>query len=122
MDSGYLHEIQGGSGYFYVATPYSRWPGGLEDAFVQAAKNGAALAKLGVRVYVPIVHSHPIAVHGGIAPDNHEFWLGFDHPMMASARGLIVVKMDGWRDSVGVQAEIEYFEMCDKPIFYVEAV
>ncbi len=104
----------------YVATVYSKWPEGVDDAFVQACRVTAALMKSGVRCFSPIAHSHPVALHGGIDELDHDFWMDVDRPFMEAASGLIVVRMPGWRESVGVLAEIDYFTRAGKPVEFVE--
>ena len=116
----FLLERGHSSGFWYIGTPYSKWKYGLESAFQEAARVAAWLASRGVNVFCPIAHSHPLAICGRLDAKDHEFWLKLDHPFMAAAMGLVVVQMDGWQDSVGLQTEIEYFETADKPIFYME--
>lgn len=104
----------------YLATPYSLYPDGLEAAFVDAAKLAARLLNAGVRVYSPIVHGHPLSVHGGIDPLDHSIWLPFNESMMSVADALVVATMPSWRESKGIKYEIDYFELEGKPIFYLD--
>lgn len=48
----------------YLATPYSKFEGGLEAAFRAAAEVAAKLVRQGESVYSPICHTHPIAIYG----------------------------------------------------------
>lgn len=106
--------------YWYLATPYSKYPAGLERAFVEACRNVGVLIKSGVKVYCPIAHTHPVAVHSGMDPLDHRIWLPADLPLMRAARGLIVCMMDGWRESFGVAEEVRIFGELGKPIAYME--
>lgn len=106
--------------YFYLASPYSRFPAGLELAFQEACKATAALIRLGVRVYSPIAHTHPCAILGEIDPYDHKIWLPADEPFMRLASGLIVLKMESWEISYGIAEEIKVFEAAGKPIVYME--
>jgi hypothetical protein len=106
--------------YFYLATPYSRYPLGIEEAFRMACRQAALLIEAKIFVYCPISHTHPIAIHGDIDPLSHEIWMMVDEPLMASASGLIVCMMEGWRESFGAQKEIEYFTKAGKSIIYME--
>lgn len=101
----------------YLATPYSKYPSGPENAFRAAAHLAGRLLKAGVTVYSPITHTHPIAVHGELDPLDHKIWLPFDQLMMDRCDVLIVALMESWRESKGVQYEIEYFTKAGKPIF-----
>lgn len=104
-------------GYFYMASPYSKYPKGLEQAFVDAARECARLNRHGIITFSPIVHAHPLTVHGGLDWDQIDFesWRDFDEALMAGSQGLIVVQLEGWRGSQGVNAEIEWFWKNPKP-------
>ena len=54
--------------FWYLATPYVKFPGGLAAAFVAACEQYALLIRAGVPAFCPIAHSHGAAVHGGIDP------------------------------------------------------
>jgi len=108
-----------GQSYWYLATPYSKYPGGLDAAFVLAAKGAAACVRAGVPVFSPITHTHPVAIHGGIDPYDHAIWLPADAPLMRQARGLIVLTAEGWRESYGIGVEIAEFERLVRPIHYM---
>lgn len=101
----------------YLGTPYSKYPGGIEVAFVDACKLTARLIERGLRLYSPIAHSHPIAIHGGIDPLDHKIWLPFDAAMMAKADAMIVAMMTGWEESHGITVEIVNFAHAGKPIY-----
>lgn len=107
------------SGFWYLATPYTKYPLGREAAFEMACRVTAELLRRGVAVFSPIAHSHPVATIGGIAPDDHAFWIGSDLPMMQAACGLIVLCAEGWRQSRGMAAEVETFSAMGKPIVYL---
>lgn len=104
----------------YLATPYSRYPDGLEAAFRDAAKLAARLLELGVRVYSPICHTHPIAIHGELDPLDHSIWLPFDEAMMEACDAIVVAMMPSWKQSKGIKYEIDYFTLEGKPVFYLE--
>jgi nucleoside 2-deoxyribosyltransferase len=101
----------------YLATPYTKYPGGIERAFVDACALTARLLQTGVRVYSPIAHTHPIALHGNLDPLDLSIWLPFDAAIMAKSDALVVAMMTGWRESTGVAHEIEVFSACGKPIY-----
>lgn len=106
--------------YWYLATPYSKYPGGIEEAFKVACRAAADLIRAGVRVYSPIAHTHPIAIHGEINPYAHEIWLPADEPFMRAARGLIVLRAESWERSHGVGVEIETFRKMERPVVYMD--
>lgn len=104
---------------YYLATPYSKYPKGLEHAFRDAARLTARLLVEGLKVYSPIAHTHPIAIHGGLDPLAHDVWLPFDEAIMAKADALLVAHMEGWNDSFGIAHEIGVFKQADKPIYHL---
>lgn len=101
----------------YLATPYTKYAGGIDAAFQAAAKLAARLLKNNVRIYSPIAHTHPLAIHGGMDPLDHAIWLPFDEAMMEASDALVVAHMDGWHHSYGIQHEIKVFANAGKPIF-----
>ena len=106
----------------YLATPYTKYPAGIEQAFVDAAACAARLLKAGVKVYSPIAHTHPLAIHGGLDPLDHSIWLPFDQAMMDAADALIVAHLPGWNESFGVAHEIDFFAKAGKPIVHIHPV
>ena len=104
------------SGFWYLATPYSKYEAGIEQAFIDACHAAAWLIRHGVPVMSPIAHTHPIAIHGKIDPLDVELWIEADRPMMAAAKGLIVCELDGWDTSWGVSEEIDEFNGQGKPV------
>lgn len=101
----------------YLATPYTRYPAGIDAAFREAARVAGKLLAAGVNVYSPIAHSHPLAIYGGLDPLDYSFWLPANETMIRLCDQLIVVHMDGWDKSIGVRVEVEAFEKAGKPIW-----
>ena len=112
-----MSDLKGG--YFYLATPYTNYPNGIEASFTDSCIIAARLTKMGLIVFSPVVHSHAISVHGDINPKDHELWMAIDRPMVNAARGLIVAMLSGWDESLGVKVEIDLFKQAGKPIFYL---
>jgi len=106
----------------YLGTPYTKYADGIEAAFVDASRLAAVLLRAGVRVYCPISHTHPIAVHGRIDPLDHAIWLPFDRAMMDASAAMVVGMLPGWGDSFGVQHEIDVFTAAGKPVHYLDPV
>ena len=113
-------------GLIYLGTPYSKYrpelprDAGLRQAFIDAANLAARLLKEGAKVYSPIAHTHPLAIHGGLDPLDLRIWLPFDEAMMAKADCLIVAKLEGWEDSFGIKHEIEVFKKAGKPVMFLD--
>lgn len=108
-------------GYHYLATPYSRYPAGLEAAFVVATQICAGLLSRGIFAFSPVAHSHPAAVHGGLDPRSHDLWMPLELEFARCAAGLLVAQLPTWRDSKGIQMEIAYAHDRDIPVNYLDA-
>lgn len=103
----------------YLATPYTKYPGGLIQAFRAASFIAARLLVRGLKVYSPIAHTHPIAIYGNINPLDHTIWLPFDMTMMNVSDALLIAKMESWEYSYGISEEMKIFAKAQKPIFYL---
>lgn len=105
--------------FWYLATPYSRYPAGKAAACEAACKVAARLFGAGILVFAPIPHTHEIAVKGGLDGGFGQ-WEELDVAMMSAAAGVIVVKMVGWQDSDGIQREIKWCQANGKPIIFMD--
>ncbi len=104
----------------YVGTAYTRYPEGIDAAYIEACRVTAELVKAGCPVFSPISHGHGIAIHGGIDPLDFKMWLEFDATMMDRSDAIIVVKMDSWESSSGIAHEIEVFRKAKKPVYFLD--
>lgn len=110
--------------YIYLASPYSKYHLGREAAFDLVTREAARFMAEGIHVFAPITHSHPIqmnAERNGIPLINSwEFWRDVDLIMIRQSAGLVVMMLEGWEESVGVTAEIEYAQANGIPVLYHE--
>lgn len=91
----------------YLASPYSHPDAAVREARFDAACRATAISlRVGHFVYSPIAHTHPLAVKYEL-PSDWKFWAAFDEAMISRCDRLWVLEIDGWRESVGVTAEIE---------------
>lgn len=106
-------------GFWYLATPFAKYPEGREMAFVEASRAAGRLMKEGLAIFAPISHTHPIHKFNPDLPDTHEFWVDQqDMPFMQSATGIIVGMLPTWRESRGIGIEIAAFKRMKKPVIY----
>ncbi len=104
----------------YLASPYSHPdPDVREQRFLAACRAAASLMRDGEFVYAPICHSHPIAQFG--LPWDWDYWEATNRAHLTRCTELFVLTIDGWIDSVGVQAEIRIAAELDMPITYIDA-
>ena len=87
--------------------------------FCLANEYAAALMQGGCIVFSPISHSHTIALHNNL-PVEWEFWESQDEAFIKWADIIVVVCIEGWKESTGVQAEIYMAEMLGKQIIYLD--
>ena len=106
--------------FWFLATPYSKYPHGLEAAFLLAVRQRGLLVKAGVPVFSPIIHSHPVAIECGIDPHDHAVWLPAEAPMRLAAGGIILLMAESWSQSVGMKIEREEFVAAGKPVVFME--
>lgn len=104
----------------YLASPYTHAEWSVRSArFFAVNKCAAKLMAKGKVVFSPISHSHVIACAGNL-PAEWAFWEKIDRKFLSVSAELIVLRLDGWRESVGVQAEIKIAEEMGMPISYVD--
>lgn len=104
----------------YLASPYSHHtPAIKEQRFQAVLKAAAELMSQGEIVFSPIAHCHPIAVIYGVPGDWH-YWEKYDRAFIEACDRFIVLKLDGWEASVGVNAECEFARQIGRIIEYVE--
>ncbi len=101
----------------YLATPYSHPDTQVRDRrWRDACTVAADLFEAKIQVYSPIAHAHPIVTGTDLGLD-WEFWKEHDEHMIRACRILALVKMDGWKESVGMNAEREFATSLDMPIY-----
>jgi hypothetical protein len=104
---------------FYLASPYSSPDKDLQKARAeQAAEASAILKRLGHHIFAPIPMGVMMAAYG-LPHGYEEFWKPFAINMISRCDALIVLTLDGWRESVGVTDEIAEAMGRGLPVFYV---
>ena len=106
-------------GLIYLATAYSHPDRDVMEArFVQACQIAGRLMRAGHLVFSPIAHTHPIAIQCDL-PRDWEFWQRYDLALLSACSPLLVVTMDGWRESRGIAGEIEIARTLGLPVRYL---
>lgn len=102
----------------YLASPYSH-PEVMvrEQRFREACCAVATLLASGRAVFSPIVQGHPLVEYG--LPTDWPFWERFDRDHLVRCDEVVVLMLDGWRESVGVTAEIRIAVELGKPVRYL---
>ena len=101
----------------YLASPFTHDdPAVRQQRYEAACRAAAALISQGQIVFSPISHSYGISADG-LPPDWH-FWEKHDRRYLEVCDELAVLMLDGWQESVGVQAEIAIAREYGKPITF----
>lgn len=115
-----LYDLCNVPGYFYLGTPYSLYPAGLDRAFEDACKVAGYLLKQGVSFYCPIAECHPIAKAAGYNPRDGHFWKEFLKDKLEASCGLIVARLPTWEISRGLEHEIRETRRLQKPVVFMD--
>lgn len=103
----------------YLASPYTHLdPTVRQSRFEAVCQATAALIRRGEIVYSPIVHGHPLCQYG--LPGDWAFWQEYDLAFLKKCDRLFVLTLEGWKESVGVRAEIEAAQKLEKPVTYLD--
>ena len=105
----------------YVASPFTS-----PDKTVEAARNVAVALCTGYLMnkyqeysfYSPICHTVPIALYCNL-PGGWEFWRQFDETVLSRCDEMWVLCIPEWRESKGVNGELEIAAEFDLPIRYI---
>jgi hypothetical protein len=108
----------------YLASPYSH-PDKAVEAFryIVVTKIAAYLiAEHNVAMFLPITQSHTLKDHElRLKGTTFAAWRDIDLCAIDHCDEVWVVKMKGWKESVGVTAEIDHAKLTNKPIKYINA-
>lgn len=102
----------------YLASPYTH-----ADPLIEQQRYDAAYAytlqqiRLGVVIFSPIVYCHHFYTGGHLGGD-FSTWKDFNLEMILRSTALRVLRLKGWENSVGVNAEIDYARRAMIPVEY----
>ncbi len=100
-------------GLIYLASPYSKYPYGIDEAFHDICLVTGRLIMKGLNVFSPIAHTHPIAKSCNADPFDYKLWQPSDDAVLDRCDAMLVVKMSGWELSTGVEYEMNRFTKKD---------
>ena len=100
----------------YLACPYSHPDETIRQRrYHLACRAAAKLMKAGIVVFSPLANTVPAIEFGGLELSHHGF-LRLDLPMLRRCDELLVLCLDGWQESIGVQQELGEAIAFHKPI------
>lgn len=105
----------------YIASPYSH-----SDSSIMA-KRFREITKIAAKLFIrydcvfllPITQGHLLSKIGNIESD-FKRWKAQSLGMLAACQEIWVIKMDGWKQSKGVNAEIRFARKFGIPIKYLD--
>lgn len=107
----------------YLASPYSS--GADKELrlrrFEEALFCTAALIRKGHKVVSPVVHGHILANRCDL-PAGFDFWREYDEAWINDCKCVMVLKAQGWKESVGVTGEIQYAKRMGYPVYYLNPI
>lgn len=103
----------------YLACPYSHDRDLVVERRVAAVNNvSARLMEKKINVFSPITHSHAVQKMSFDVPNTWEFWEKVDKEYLDVSYALLVCCLNGWDESTGVTAEIQYKD----PVYYLDPI
>lgn len=107
-------------GLIYLAVPYTHPdPAVREQRFEAANLAAAVLMTDGHLVFSPISHTHLMVIKYRL-PVGFGFYQRWSRLFLSMSSRLIVLRVDGWQQSVGVKAEITFMKTAGKPVEYLD--
>ena len=95
--------------FIYIASPYTHPdPRIRQDRYLQASYYVVQLLSQRKFPYSPIVANHHLAMEFGLKHKAVD-WMAYNFAMLSSAKELHVLALDGWNESLGVTAEINFW-------------
>lgn len=86
----------------------------MDDRYSQTIAYTARLIAGGLHVFSPIAHNVTMIKHCGI-PNGWNYWKLYDATMLADSGYLLILPLDGWEDSEGIQEERQLARDLGKP-------
>lgn len=104
----------------YLACPYTHEDPKISHLrYVVSVHVAGHLFKQGLMVFAASMHNAFIGTMTGLG-DKFSTWQPFNHTMIEHVDKLMVLTMEGWEQSQGVQDQIEYAKKLNKPVEMIE--
>jgi Domain of unknown function (DUF1937) len=103
----------------YLASPYAAvdYPALCLERYQKACAVRDYFLRKGISCYSPIAHNHNSR---NMPEDGWGFWYKFDLDMLVRCDILVVLKLDRWEHSTGIQGEMEFARSHGMPILFLE--
>ena len=105
----------------YLAVPFTHSSPKLrEHRFQTACRAAAKLMTARIVIFSPLSHSVPIAQYGNLDDMDHAYWMAMDIPHLERSDELLIIALDGWKESRGVKEEMLFALENNMPITMIE--
>ena len=105
----------------YLACPYTHPEPHIQAKRFHIASRAALwFMQKGWIVFSPLSHTIPIEEQSDGPLGWEAFWQKQDFAMLKRCDRLFVLKIEGWKESVGVRDEIKWAEQLSMPISYID--
>ena len=103
---------------YYLASPYSHKDHSvMEERYLAIDNFAAEMFKQGFyKVHEPIASCHHKSKRHQL-PSGYTFWQKRDRWLIDKSDAVLVLMIDGWKESVGVTDEIWYAKSLHKPVY-----
>lgn len=102
----------------YLGSPYSKYAGGVEEAYQKICAVAGKLMEEGYKIFCPISHTH--GIQQTIGDKNGDWWLAQDFAVLDRCDELWIVRLPGWYESYGVTKELEYAHKSGIPVKFID--
>lgn len=100
---------------YYLACPYAHPDENIrKKRYLSVTWTACQLLQKKIHVFSPITHNIPITEMG--IEGTWENWSSYDLGMLSRCDKLLVLELDGWKESKGVQGEIAFAKEHQIPI------
>jgi hypothetical protein len=104
----------------FISSPYSHKDKEiLEDRVSKVSKFAAKLVSDGKVAISPIVYGHTLLTFHDM-PSDWGFWKNYCETFITKCDKMVLLMLDGWKESEGVKGEIEFATKLGIPIEYIE--
>ena len=105
--------------YTYLASPYSHPEASVcERRYLATMRCVRWLVERGDWTFSPLLHCHEMA-HRFHLPTDHIYWSSFNRAMLLPSTRLLILTLDGWKDSKGIADETIIAHETGKPINFI---
>jgi len=105
---------------YYIISPFTHKDKEIEK--MRYETQGVLHSELilqGYTTIAPIEMCYHLHLRFGL-PGGYEFWQKRDRALIKVSDGVVVFKMNGWKESKGVTDEIQYAESLGKEVYYLD--